>query len=61
MLVKWQWENNGITKAYRKKAIFNGAWKNSLLGKEEHSRNEDEYMKNQRGGSLVIVNVLNSV
>ena len=43
---------NGIVKAYRKKVIFNGAWKNSLLGNEEHSRN-DEYMKNLRGGLLL--------
>lgn len=60
MHVKWQWENNGIVKAYRRKEIFNGAWKNSLLGKEEQSRNDDEYMKNERG-SLIIVNVLHSV
>lgn len=53
MHVKWQWENNGIVKAYRRKEIFNGAWKNSLLGKEEQSRNDDEYMKNERGGLLL--------
>ena len=53
MRVKWQWENNGIAKAYRNRVIFNGAWKNSLLGKEEQSRNDDEYVKNERGGLLL--------
>ena len=46
-------KTNGIVKSYRKKVIFNGAWKNSLLGNEEHSRNDDEYMKNLRGGLLL--------